>query len=206
MSPLLNWNEALPSDDSAVATGAREIRGLWGSITAGLDESLEFSASGQLRAGAAPSFVTTEANIVSLLESTATSTSRLAFASDTSRLWTLGRLPTSSGKAFFGGGPQLMEHIDQIPAGHGMLVQSGASLLVTPDGNSVITYNSNGLNSSAAVVYETSPKVFVTSDNSDYMPVVRNAGATSFVVQMRPIQEAAANVTIRWVSSGTSTI
>jgi len=206
VSPLLSWNENLPSDGSAVANGAREIRGLWGTLAAGLDESLEFSASGQLRAGAAPSFVTTEANIVSLLESTASSTARLAFASDTSRLWSLGRLPTSSGKAFFGGGPQLMEHIDQIPAGHGMLVQSGASLLVTPDGNSVITYNSNGLDSSDAAVYETSPQVIVTSENSDYMPVLRSVTGKNFTVQMRPIQEAATNVTIRWVSSGTSTI
>ncbi len=205
MSPLLQWNENIPSDGSAVASGAREIRALWGTLTTGLDESLEWSASGQLRAGVAPSFITTETNIASLFESNASSTGKLAFASDTSRLFTLG-LAATTGRAAFAGGPQLMEHADQVPAGHTMLIQSGSSLLVTPDGNSVITYNSNGLNSSDAVVYDASPKVFVTSDNSDYMPVVRNAGATSFSVQMRPIQEAATNVTIRWVSSGTSTI
>lgn len=205
MSPLLDWNEALPSDDSAVATGAREIRNLWGTLTTGLDESLEFSADGQLRAGAAPSIVTLETTVAAAFESNASSTGKLVFASDTSRLFTLG-LAAANGRAAFAGGPQLMEHIDQVPAGHFMLVQSGSSLLVAPDGNSVITYHSNGLASSDAAVYETSPKVLVTSDSSDYMPVVRNAGATSFTVQMRPIQDAAANVTIQWVSSGTSTL
>ena len=205
MSPLLSWNENLPSDGSAVASGAREIRGLWGTLTAGLDESLEFSATGQLRAGAAPSFVTTEANIASLFESNASSTGKLAFASDTSRLFTLG-LAATVGRAAFAGGPQLMEHADQVPAGHFMLIQSGSSLLVTPDGSSVITYNSNGLDSSDAAVYETSPQVIVTSENSDYMPVLRSVTGKNFTVQMRPIQEAAANVTIHWVSSGTSTI
>ncbi len=204
MSPLLNWNEALPSDDSAVAQGAREIRSLWGTLTTGLDESLEWGSLGQLRAGVAPSFITTETNIVSLFESNASSTGRLAFASDTSRLFTLGLSP--SGLAAFAGGPQLMEHLDQVPAGHALLVQSGASLLVTPNGNSVITFNSNGLNSSDAVVYETSPQVLVTSDNSDYMPVIRNVTGKRFTVRMQPIQDAATNATIRWVSSGTSTI
>lgn len=205
MSPILQWNEDIPSDGSAVAGGAREIRNLWGTLTDGLNESLEWSATGQLRAGVAPSFVTTEANIASLFESNASSTGKLAFASDTSRLYTLG-IAATVGRAAFAGGPQLMEHVDQVPAGHSMLIQSGSSLLVTPDGNSVITFNSNGMDSSDAVVYGTSPKVFVTSDNRDYMPIIRNVTGKRFTVQMRPIQDAATDVTIRWVSSGTSTI
>ncbi|KKN17316.1 hypothetical protein LCGC14_0967050 [marine sediment metagenome] len=206
MSPEIRWNENLPSDGSIVR--ASEIRDLWAALGVGLDESLEWRgvAEGQLRAGAAPSFVTTEANIASLFESTASSTARLAFASDTSRLWTLGLAPTNTGKAYFAGGPQLLEHIDQVPQGHVWLIGSGTSLLVAPDGDSTITYNSNGQNSSNALVYETPPKVFVISDNTDYMPVTGLVGSSNFTIQMHPIQEVASNVNIRWVSSGTSTI
>lgn len=206
MSPLLKWDENLPSDGSSVKAG--EIRDVWAALSTGLNESLEWEGvvAGQTRAGAAPSFVTLEANIASLQESTASSAGRLAFASDTSRLWTVGVSPTAAGKAHWAGGPQLLEHIDQVPAGHGWLIGSGTSLLVTPAGTSIITYHSNGVNSSDALVYETPPQVFITSDNTDYLPVTTAIGGTNFTVQMRPINEAAANVNINWVSSGTSTI
>lgn len=206
MSPLINWDEQLPSDGSTVQ--AKEIRDLWASISGGLEESLDWSGAvaGKVRTGAAPSFVTTETNIAGLFESTASSTARLAFASDTSRLWTLGLLPTNTGKAYFVGGPQLLEHIDQVPPGHFMLIGSGSSLLVAVDGDSRITFHSNGLNSSDALVYETPPQVLVTSDNTDYIPLLVSVTSTKFVVDMQPLQSAAANVTLTWVSSGTSTI
>ena len=205
MSPLINWNESLPSDGSNVK--ADEIRNVWASLAAGLNESLEWdgATAGQLRAGAAPSFVTVEAKVASLWESAASSSGKLAFASDTSRLFTLG-LSTSRGRAAFAGGPQLLEHVDQVPLGHAWHIQSGTSLLVTPDGTSIITYHSNGLNSSDAVVYETPPQVLVTSDNTDYMPITTAISSTKFTVRMRPIQHSATNVNIRWVSSGTSTL
>lgn len=205
MSPLINWDEAIPSDASDAGTGAAEMRAVWAAIAAGLNDSLEWdgAVAGQLRAGAAPSFVTTETNVASLFESNASSTGKLVFASDTSRLFTLG-LGANPGRASFAGGPQLLEHIDQVPVGLTWLIQSGTSLLVTPDGDSTITYNSNGLDSSTAVVYETPPQILVTSDNTDYMPVTALIGSSNFTVQMHPIQSAAANVTIRWISSGTS--
>ena len=203
---MLKWDENLPSDGSSVKAG--EIRDVWAAVGGGLNESLEWygSVAGQLRAGTAPSFVTDEANIAGLFESTASSTARLAFASDTSRLWTLGLSGANTGKAYFAGGPQLLEHIDQVPAGHGWLVGSGTSLIVAPAGTSIITYHSNGVNSSDALVYETPPQVFITSDSTDYLPITTAIAGTNFTVQMRPINEAAANVNIRWVSSGTSTI
>ncbi len=206
MSPLINWDEALPSDASDVR--ADVIRALWAALSAGLNESLEWDGpvAGQLRAGAAPSYVTTEANIPGLMLSNASDTGRLAFASDTSRLWMLGLAPTNTRKAYFVGGPQLIEHIDQVQRGVAWYIGSGTSLLVTPDGNSTITFNNDGLNSSRAIVYETPPQVVVTSDDPDYMPLLTNVTGVNFVVGMRPIQSAAANVTITWTSSGTSTI
>ena len=205
MSPLINWNENLPSDGSTVKAG--EIRDVWAALTAGLNESLEWAGAvaGQLRAGAAPSFITTEANIASLWESNASSTGKLAFASDTSRLFTLG-IVTTVGRAAFAGGPQLMEHATQPQPGEVWLIGSGTSFLPSKDGDSVITFNSNGLDSSDALVYETPPQVLATSDHANYMPVIINVTGTSFAVSMRPLAAGAVDVNIHWISSGTSTI
>lgn len=205
MSPLIGWDELLPSDASTVR--AEEIRDLWASLSAGLNESLEWDGvvAGQLRAGATPSFITTEANIASLFESNASSTGKLAFASDTSRLFTLG-LATTAGRAGYAGGPQLIEHADQATRGFAWHIQSGASLLVAPDDDTIsIFYSDDGL-TPADVIYATDPQVLVTSDNTNYMPVINSIGAASFSIGMRPIQGSAANTTITWASSGTSTI
>ena len=50
MSPLLNWDENLPSDGSNVGVGAAEVRTIWASLAAGLNESLEWDGvtAGQL--------------------------------------------------------------------------------------------------------------------------------------------------------------
>jgi len=206
VSPLIGWDEALPSDASATGRGAGEIRSVWRALSGGLNESLEWdgAVAGQLRAGAAPSFVTTETNIASLWESNASSTGKLAFASDTSRLFTLG-IAANTGRAAFAGGPQVLEHADQVPQGFAWHIHSGASSLVAPDGTSLITYSATGLGASV-VSYETPPKVFVTSDNTDYLPITTLITGTNFTLRMRPIQEAASNANVRWVSSGTSTI
>ena len=207
MSPLINWDENLPSDGSSVGIGAAEIRSVWAALVAGLNESLEWDGTvpGQLRAGAAPSFITTEANIASLWGSNSSSAGKLAFASDTSRLFTLA-LNSNTGRASFAGGPQLMEHADEVQRGVAWHIGSGASLLVTPDGTSVITYRSDGLGGGDAIIYGAVPQVLVTSDNTDYMPITTSITTAEFTVRMRPIQHSATNVTIRWVSSGTSTI
>ena len=205
MSPLINWDELLPSDGSTVR--AEEIRDIWAAVSAGLDESLDWDGvvPGQLRAGAAPSFITTEANIASLFESNASSAGKLAFASDTSRLFTLG-LGANAGRASYAGGPQLIEHTDQATRGFAWHIQSGSSLLVAPDDDTIaIFYSDDGL-SPQNVTYATDPQVLVTSNNTDYMPLINSIGAASFSVSMRPIQSAAANVTITWTSSGTSTV
>ena len=205
MSPLLNWDEALPSDASRVR--AEEIRDIWAALSAGLTESLEWdgAVAGQLRAGAAPSFITTEANVASLWESNASSTGKLAFASDTSRLFTLG-LAANAGRAAYGGGPQLMEHDTQVGRGVAWHIQSGSSTIVAPDDNTIQIFYSEAGRTPTRVTYAVDPQVLVTSDNTDYMPVINSIGAGSFSIGMRPIQSAAANVTITWVSSGTSTI
>lgn len=205
MSPLLKWDENLPSDGSNVR--AEEIRDIWAAVSAGLTESLDWDGvvAGQLLAGAAPSFITTEANIASLFESNASSAGKLAFASDTSRLFTLG-LAADVGRASYAGGPQLIENTDQATRGFAWHIQSGSSLLVTPDDDTIaIFYSDDGL-SPQNVTYATDPQVLVTSDNTDYMPLINSIGAASFSVAMRPIQDAAANVTITWTSSGTSTV
>ena len=207
MSPLINWDENLPSDGSIVGRGAAEVRAIWAALTAGLNESLEWdgAVAGQLRAGAAPSFITTETNVASLWESNASSAGKLVFASDTSRLFILG-LAANVGRAAYGGGPQLMEHTDQATRGFAWHIQSGTSLIVAPDDDTIsITYSDDGL-TPANVAYATDPQLLVTSDSTDYMPVINSIGATSFSIGMRPIQSAAANVTITWTSSGTSTV
>lgn len=205
MSPVIKWDEAIPSDGSDVKAG--EVRDIWAAISAGLNESLEWdgAVAGQLRAGTAPSFLTTEANIASLFESNASSTGKLAFASDTSRLFTLG-LAAIAGRAAFVGGPQLMEHDDQTTPGTAWHIQSGTSLIVAPDDDTIAIFYSDDGRTPQDVTYVTDPQVLVTSDNTNYMPVINSIGAASYSIGLRPIQGAAANVTIRWVSSGTSTI
>lgn len=205
MSPLINWNENLPSDGSVV--GAGEIRNVWAALAAGLAESLDWDGvvPGQLRAGAAPSLVTLETNVAGVFGSNASDTGKLVFASDTSRLFAIG-LAANVGRAAFVGGPQLMEHVDQTPSGFAWHIQSGTSLLVAPNDDTIEIFYSDDGRTAQDVTYATDPQVLVTSDNTNYMPLINSIGATGFSVGMRPIQGAAANVTIRWVSSGTSTI
>ena len=199
------WNTNLPSDASKVGLGAGDIRTNKRALTDALRHDTSFPDTHEagiypiISQGAPRPIVAAQSASSYSAAGAGLLEGKLFFASDTSRLFVYSSTHNGvslSPSTQLVGSPQYIEHLTDGGAGT-WLESSCFTAVSSASGTYKISYGN--------VVYETAPSVLVTSDDTSYIPRVTATGGSSFSVLLRPYDgSAAANITVYWSSSGTT--
>jgi len=199
------WNADLPSDASKVGLGAGNIRTnkrcIYDALRHGTSfpDAVENGIYPVISQGAPRPIVAAQSASSYSAVGAPMLEGKLFFASDTSRLFVYSSTHNGvslSPSTQLVGSPQYVEHLTD--GGMGTWVESSCFTAISSASG---TYNISYGN----IVYEATPSVLVLSTNTSYIPRVTSTGGSNFTVLLRPYDaSAAANITLYWSSSGTT--
>jgi len=199
------WNSNVPSDASKVGLGAGNIRTNKRCIYDALRHGTSFPDAHE--AGLYPVISQGAPRPIVAVQSASSYSAvgapmlegKLFFASDTSRLFVYNS--TSNGVSLspstqLVGSPQYIEHLTD--GGTGTWVESsGFTAISSASGVYAVSYGN--------IVYAGMPVVTATSDDTSLLMRMTSVTSTNFTVRLRPYDDsAAANITLYWSSSGTT--
>ena len=199
------WNSNVPSDASKVGLGAGNIRTNKRCIYDALRHDTSFPDAHE--AGLYPIIAPGAPRPIVAAQSASSYSAvgapmlegKLFFASDTSRLFVYSSTHNGvslSPSTQLVGSPQYIEHLTD--GGTGTWVESSGFTAISSASDSYTVSYGN-------IVYAGIPSVLVTSDDTSLSPRVTSVTATNFAVRLRPYDaSAAANITLYWSSSGTT--
>lgn len=192
----INWNEALPSANSAVGRSPSEIRSLWSSVAVGLhgtDGPLYWDGSGggsELSRGTPrPGGFRTYYDVQSNASySGLDAVGRLYFASDTTRLLTF----TSTG-TYLVGTRHFIEAEHVLSGTTTACLRQTGSYATTTAGVHTITFDK---------AFDLVPTVDVSTSSATAVAAVVSVSTTAFTSMVSQYGVAGVSVTVYWAATG----